>query len=639
MSRMSTNLRVSYTKPTDSNPWVILAIVAFAIGSGNLTQAASPKPDRPTIYGVNPCGDGKAIGATPQGSDFVRYNELVWQKIAEAGGRSARILACWREIEPTKSNWNWSDLDEQVTTCDKYDIEPVVLIYAVPGWASPTSKPAHDLAPRPETLPDFDNFLIRLAQRYKGRVKCYEFWNEQNAWGWHVDKGPSGEPKFNRVDEYLPLLYHAYKNLKSVDADIQVAMGGMDDVAGNAWIFVEMAYKMRKEQFKNEKFWDAIADHAYNAQPSDVITPLCSKLDNIRQVAARFGDKDIPLWITEYGWNAGKENTSPALQAWGVWGFLEFFARRDQRDVRIAQYVSISDFEPVHQGYGLCNLNLKPSPAFYEFQKLTRADVPQLRDLDYRLPGGDAIRVTGEFAVWPPVDDLKAFLQVIDEQGKIRAHADIKSREFDLSMPNLPADEPLLAELRFIGKGDKPQHPIARLPLLRPAKGILANGKFDAIFRAGIPWGWISIGEAILRDTKALGKDYQHGGNSVALIIFDNCHEYCFADRLQSPVVATKGQHFKASCWAKLFSSETAEAAVRIRLALVDPDVPRTNSPTGSPVRREWAAIEADLVAPCDAPLLDIDIQSDRLPATGKHQQWTLAIDDVSLTPLPATTK
>ncbi len=206
-------------------------------------------------------------------------------------------------------------------------------------------------------------------------------------------------------------------------------------------------------------------------------------------------------------------------------------------------------------------------------------------------------------------------------------------------MPNLPANEPLLAELRFVDKGNKPQNPIACLPLLRPAKGSLANGSFDTLFRAGIPWGWISEGEAILRETKGLGKDYQRSGNSVAMVIFDNYREYRFADQLRIPVVAAQRRRYKASCWVRLFSEEQAEASVRVSLNLIDPNTPQPHAADGSIVSRDWAVVETEVVTPCDAPTLMIDVQSDRLPASGSHHQWILSIDDVNLTPLPSQTK
>ncbi len=82
--------------------------------------------DRPMVFSVNPVGNGAAVGASRKGSDFVRYDELLFQKLSEAGSRSARVLSSWREIEAEKGKWDWSSLDREIDLCTKYHIEPVV---------------------------------------------------------------------------------------------------------------------------------------------------------------------------------------------------------------------------------------------------------------------------------------------------------------------------------------------------------------------------------------------------------------------------------------------------------------------------------------------------------------------------------
>ena len=103
----------------------------------------------------------------------------------------------------------------------------------LPGISSP-----YDL--RKTRTKYFDSLLrSRLARRCQGKARYYEFWNEQNGSGWHVDV-INGKPRDNRADRYVPWLYHCYKAIKAVDPEAQVAMGGLDDLeglfrAGLAW--------------------------------------------------------------------------------------------------------------------------------------------------------------------------------------------------------------------------------------------------------------------------------------------------------------------------------------------------------------------------------------------------------------------
>jgi len=289
--------------------------------------------ERPLIYSVNPAGNGDFIGAPESGSDFIRYEDLLYQKMPEAGGRSVRAVASWRKIEPTRGEWDWSSLDRELDLFRIYNVEPVILIVNISGWVSPTDQPAHEYPPREEFAPQFSNFITKLARRCKGQVRYYEFWNEPNGYGWNVDR-VDNRPQYNRADEYVPRLFRCYKASKAVDPDAQVAMGGFCEAKGHARIFVKLAYEMRRDMYRNEKFWDAIATHLYNKKEHETAETAIRKLDVIREIAARYGDADIPLWITEYGWHSG--HLSAAAQARGTRDFLERFAQPDQDDLLIA---------------------------------------------------------------------------------------------------------------------------------------------------------------------------------------------------------------------------------------------------------------------------------------------------------------
>jgi len=593
-------------------------------------QASSPTTpfDRPLIYSVNPVGNGDFVGAPHTDSEFVHYDHLIWEKLAELGGRSARILASWREIEEQKGKWNWRSLDREIAMCRRYDVEPVVLIVNIPAWVSPTGQKTHEYPPKEENAEDFNHFITKLARRYKGKARYYEFWNEQNGFGWHVDV-VNGKQQFNRADEYVPWLYRCYKAIKTVDPKTQVAMGGLDNVGGNSPIYVRKCYELRRDRYNNEKFWDAIADHPYNKKPEETAERAIEKLDAIRAVCAEFGDEGLPLWITEYGWNVG--GMSQEVQARGTQQFLERFAKPDQKDLKIAQQLCISDFEPVHEGYGLCDLNLRPRPAFYEFQKLARPHLPGVRNLRARhLPGSKTV-ITGEFTRWPLPQGLTSHIEVIDEQGQTRGRGRIEQQRFETVLPKLPRDIPLLAEIRFTG-GKQPEPPIARLPI-RLYVGIEG---FEGLFRAGVPWGWTPIGQAICRDGAVFGPDYcSNGEHSLMLMLFDNARHYRFDDRLEIPIDASKGNHFKLKCVARYKTDVTERPDIRVSMSLVDPNNP-TLLPEGTTIDRDWTRVSESLVCPCDGPILVIHVRSLELPRPkDRKKRWFVFLDDVELLVYP----
>ena len=607
-----------------------LVVLGTVWGTWSTHAAEKEGYDRPLIFSVNPVGNGDFIGAPHRGSDFVRYDELVFQRCSEIGSRSARVLASWREVEAVKGQWDWSGLDREIRLCEKYDIEPVVLICNIPAWVSPTGKTAHDHPPKEEYAADFTNFITEMAQRYKGRARHYEFWNEQNGCSW-INEGCKNA---QMAHTYLPWLRRCYRAIKAVDPDAQVAIGGLDDVDGHAPLFVEQCYKLRKEEYDNEKFWDAIAEHPYNKRAEDTAEIAIAKLDAIRAVAAKYGDQGIPLWITEYGWNTNEMEQTAQTQ--GTIGFLMAFMEEDQKDLLIAQQLAMVDFEPVHRGWGLCDLNLRPQPAFSQFQFLARPDAPQTKSLRWRPDKDGTLLLTGSLVRRSsPGAKTSAQVQMVNEQGQVLATKPIDRTNFSIKVDDLPRDTPLLAVFSH-ELGGKRQAPFARLPVIVPT-GVVPNGGFESPFRAGIAWGWSPVGESICRDGATVSPKHRHGGqHSQMLILFDNSKLGRFDDLLQIPVAAAKGQRFQASCQAKYLrhggKEKVRQPFILVSIELIDPA--RQQDPTSGTLIADkgWTEVSAELTAPCDAPTLVVRPRSSQLESKGA---WLLCIDDVSLEPTP----
>ncbi|NLE60356.1 MAG: cellulase family glycosylhydrolase [Planctomycetes bacterium] len=579
--------------------------------------------DRAMVFSVNPVGNGAAVGASRKGGEFVRYDELLFQRLSEAGSRSARVLSSWREVEAEKGKWDWSSLDREIDLCTKYRIEPVVLICNIPAWVSPTGKNAHNHPPKEEHAADFTTFITRMAERYRGRARYYEFWNEQNGCSW-INEGCDNA---RMAHTYLPWLQRCYKAVKTVDPAAQVAIGGLDDVEGHAPVFVEECYQLRRDKYGNEKFWDAIAEHPYNKRPTDTIDELLRKLDAIRAVAAKYGDSGVPIWITEYGWNTGDMGLD--VQQRGTAEFLKIFSRPDQKDVLIAQQLAIADFEPVHLGYGLCDLNLRPRPAFQAFQELARPGTPRPIFLRFVLQPDGAPAISGLIASATEKEDPPSLVEVFDEQGKRLSSKKGDPNILNVVLSGLPQETPLLAVVSSIAD-EKPGIPVARIPFIVP-KGLIANGGFESLFRAGIPWAWAVTGPSICRDGGAIDKHYCHSGDQALLLAqLPNSPKRAFDDQVEAPIRAAKGESFRVRWFARYSGPENQDAAVIMTASLLDPDGERGARPAGKPIAKEWTQVVLELTAPCDSPILCLHLVSSNL----SKERWLVAIDDVSVEPI-----
>ena len=93
---------------------------------------------------------------------------------------------------------------------------PILLPLANTGWASarPTEASAYKPgnASEPVNMEDWRRYVRKVGERYKGRIRHYEIWNEPNL-----------PPRFTgSISKVVELTCDAYKILKSIDPQIQV---------------------------------------------------------------------------------------------------------------------------------------------------------------------------------------------------------------------------------------------------------------------------------------------------------------------------------------------------------------------------------------------------------------------------------
>jgi len=103
---------------------------------------------------------------------------------AEQPLRAVRLWDCgvtWRDLNPSKGEWTWSNLDQAIRPNHHY----LYVLGATPQWAA-KYKTAPHFAPwlgagsnsPPADLRDWDEYVRRVATRYKGRITAYQIWNE-----------------------------------------------------------------------------------------------------------------------------------------------------------------------------------------------------------------------------------------------------------------------------------------------------------------------------------------------------------------------------------------------------------------------------------------------------------------------------
>ncbi len=169
-----------------------------------------PEPASGFGYGIQTHSLVPGVDPT-EGIDIVRYKlNLQWIK----------LQVRWYVLEPQPGQIDWTVLDNAMSVACAKGVRVMLSVVAAPDWtrASPLPAPQGQEAP-PDDYQALGDFLVKIVDRYPGRVQAIEVWNEANL-----------EREWNTADgvnagEFAKLMQVAYVAIKSRDPNITVISG------------------------------------------------------------------------------------------------------------------------------------------------------------------------------------------------------------------------------------------------------------------------------------------------------------------------------------------------------------------------------------------------------------------------------
>lgn len=307
------------------------------------------------------------------------YLESVYESLNRLGGTMVRPSASPMNVMRTRGGRDWAKVDKEIDLILSYGQEPIILICNSPGWASVTGKDTHAYPFKDEFLPDLEEYCKDLAARFRGRVKLYQLWNEANGFGWHTHDG------YNHADEYYPMLAPVYRGLKAGDPDSVLMLSSVDDSEGHGHIWVEMIYELHAKHHPDERLWDAVSMHPYSKD----IGEKERKIRRMHDLMARYGDGDLPIFITEYGWRMAEQEyrRKPLVRE-----TLLLYQKPDLDYLAGAIHLAITDFEG-EPGFGLTDENLRPHESYHVFRGTPRFGASPASWVEWKPVGGNTIDV------------------------------------------------------------------------------------------------------------------------------------------------------------------------------------------------------------------------------------------------------
>ena len=226
----------------------------------------------------------------------------------------------WQDVESQPGQLDWTYPDKVADIASAWGVNVLFSVTGAPSWAS---VPGADFPADPT---QFASFMAQMAAHFKGRVKAYEIWNEEN-YATEVGAGNINP------GAYVELLKAAYPAIKSNDPSALVVSGaptptGINNpnVAMDDLDYLRQMYVYQGGIVRN--YYDALGAHpegfgnapeetvARHAQPGFSNDPsfFVQRAQQYRDLMMSVGEGSKPVWLTDIGY--GSNSLAPPAYAY-----------------------------------------------------------------------------------------------------------------------------------------------------------------------------------------------------------------------------------------------------------------------------------------------------------------------------------
>jgi len=238
------------------------------------------------------------------GLRFIRQ-EFTWEDI-EIHGKGDFVD---RRNDPAGVD-AWLKYDHIVELAEARDLQIIARLSNPPAWSRVAGDDAGEKAP-PDDFNDFGDFAAAVAERYRGRIRYYQVWNEPNGneeWGLQ-NVNP---------EAFTELLCVAYERIKAADPEAVVLAGALTPtVANDGGHMNDLIFLERMYAAGAGACFDVMSAQGYGlwSGPTDQrLRPTVINYPHnlfLRDIMVRHGDAAKPIWISEMGWNVAPEDVRP----------------------------------------------------------------------------------------------------------------------------------------------------------------------------------------------------------------------------------------------------------------------------------------------------------------------------------------
>lgn len=220
------------------------------------------------------------------GMHIHRAAASAWPSAPFATWRLWDAYVTWPFLQPQRGEWSWDRLDRLVALAEARRVEVLLPLGLTPGWASarPDEYSAYrpGQAAEPADLDDWRRYVEAVVNRYAGRIRLFEIWNEPNLKSFY-----SGD-----IDSMVRLCRDAREVIKRADPRNLLVSPSATLAGGPAWLDRFLAAG-------GTDCFDVVGFHFYVTP--DPPEKMLERVAEVRRVMAAHGISDRPLWNTEDG--------------------------------------------------------------------------------------------------------------------------------------------------------------------------------------------------------------------------------------------------------------------------------------------------------------------------------------------------
>jgi hypothetical protein len=220
--------------------------------------------------------------------------------LGRLGFNSYRDDVFWQAFAPRGDADTGSLLAKQAEGLSTIAERPLLVLNGGHTLVANASPPLDDQA-----RAAFARFAVRAVAATSAKAPIYEIWNEWNRSAEtnaaaFEDEGPPHDPRF--AGNYAALAKAVVPAIRSAHPDATILVGG----AATDWQWKWLMGAVRRGALAGA---DGLSVHLYNQCYPQLrgAGEMIARLDALHQQTRAFnGNRDVPIYVTEWGWSTGR---------------------------------------------------------------------------------------------------------------------------------------------------------------------------------------------------------------------------------------------------------------------------------------------------------------------------------------------